>query len=284
LPLSLELLEDRIALSLVPQMVADINTSILSSNPSQLVAIGSTTYFSADDGVHGLELWKSDGTAAGTAMVKDIYPGGGNSYPSSLTNVNGKLFFRANDSSVASAKLWQSDGTPGGTVVVTNLSVGPLTKVKGTLYFSSNDGSHGQELWALVDSPTQSPTLSVSSFPATITAGAAGSFTLTAKNADGSTNTAYRNIVHFTSSDPQAVLPADYTFTAADLGVHTFSTAKQAPVGPAPPGARSVVGFSEAMVPNGVLSLLSYRLVSARSDSGRPTRTDRDDRHGPRMR
>jgi len=43
------------------------------------------------------------------------------------------------------------------------------------------------------------------------------------RNADGSTNTGYLGTVRFTSSDPQAMLPADYTFTAADAGVHTFS-------------------------------------------------------------
>jgi large repetitive protein len=39
----------------------------------------------------------------------------------------------------------------------------------------------------------------------------------------GSTETGYRGTVHFTSSDPAAVLPANYTFTGADLGTHTFS-------------------------------------------------------------
>jgi hypothetical protein len=67
------------------------------------------------------------------------------------------------------------------------------------------------------------PGMAVSGFPATITAGVAGSFTVTAQNADGSTSTGYRGTAHFTSSDAQAVLPPDYTFTAADNGVHTFA-------------------------------------------------------------
>jgi hypothetical protein len=66
--------------------------------------------------------------------------------------------------------------------------------------------------------------LVVSGFPTTITAGATSgnSFTVTARNADGSTDTGYAGTIHFTSTDPKAVLPADYTFTAADQGTHTF--------------------------------------------------------------
>jgi hypothetical protein len=63
----------------------------------------------------------------------------------------------------------------------------------------------------------------VSGFPSSTTAGVAGSFTVTAKNADGSIDTGYTGTVHFTSSDGQAGLPADYTFTAGDGGSHTFS-------------------------------------------------------------
>jgi hypothetical protein len=66
-------------------------------------------------------------------------------------------------------------------------------------------------------------TVTASGFPASITAGMAGSLTVTAENPDGSTATNYTGTVHFTSSDPQAVLPSDYTFTPADAGVHTFS-------------------------------------------------------------
>jgi hypothetical protein len=62
------------------------------------------------------------------------------------------------------------------------------------------------------------------SFPSPVTAGTSGSLTVTAKLADGSTDIHYIGTVLFSSSDSQAVLPADYTFTAADAGVHTFST------------------------------------------------------------
>jgi len=69
----------------------------------------------------------------------------------------------------------------------------------------------------------QASSIAVSGFPSSITAGASGSITVTAKNADGTTDTQYTGTVHFTSTDSQAALPADYTFTAADAGVHTFS-------------------------------------------------------------
>jgi hypothetical protein len=62
----------------------------------------------------------------------------------------------------------------------------------------------------------------VAGFPSPTTAGVAGSFTVTAQDAYGNTATGYTGTVHFTSSDAQALLPADYTFTGADAGVHTF--------------------------------------------------------------
>src|SRR5262249_41415629 len=88
-PLSLEALEERVTPSLTPQMVLDINAVTLPSNPSGIVAVGPIAYFTSDDGVNGVELWKTDGTAAGTVLVKDINPGSASSNPSSLTNVNG---------------------------------------------------------------------------------------------------------------------------------------------------------------------------------------------------
>jgi hypothetical protein len=61
------------------------------------------------------------------------------------------------------------------------------------------------------------------SLPSSATAGDNLSMTVTALDETNSTATGYRGMVHFTSSDPQAVLPGDYTFSAADNGMHTFS-------------------------------------------------------------
>src|SRR5207249_954567 len=63
--------------------------------------------------------------------------------PSYLTNVNGTLFFTANEQA-----LWKSDGTAAGTVMVSaiNPSAG-LTNVNGTVFFAANDGVQGTELW-----------------------------------------------------------------------------------------------------------------------------------------
>jgi ELWxxDGT repeat protein len=206
-------------------MVSDITAGGFAYN-TDITNVNGTVYFRAGDGINGYELWKSDGTASGTAMVKDINPGSGSSYPNSLTNVNGTLYFRAYDG-IKGLELWKSDGTTAGTVMLGEIDVaGPvspastLANANGTLFFVGSDGVHGTELWALNTVPA--PSLDVS-FPLTTTAGSAGSFTVTAKNADETTNTGYLGRVHFTSTDPQAVLPTDYTFTAADHGVHTFT-------------------------------------------------------------
>jgi len=65
----------------------------------------------------------------------------------------------------------------------------------------------------------------VAGFPSNTAAGDPHNLTVTAMDAFGNVAVSYRGIVHLSSSDPQAVLPADYTFTAADNGVHQFSVA-----------------------------------------------------------
>src|SRR5690606_27849174 len=106
-----------------------------------------------DDGSHGDELWKTDGTVAGTVMVKDIFPGSAGCELELFTNVNGVLFFKANDG-VHGAELWKSDGTASGTVMVKDIYAGPGSSAatsfysyNGFLYFNANDGIAGRELW-----------------------------------------------------------------------------------------------------------------------------------------
>ena len=66
--------------------------------------------------------------------------------------------------------------------------------------------------------PTPGNTLFVSGFPATTVAGQVHTLTVTAQDAFGDTLTSYSGTVHFTSSDLQAGLPTDYTFTIGDQG------------------------------------------------------------------
>src|SRR5262249_61608751 len=76
---------------------------------------------------------------------------------------------------------------------------------------------------AVTVSPAAASSLVLGGYPSPTAAGAAHSFTVTARDPYGNTATGYAGTVHFTSSDGQAVLPADYAFTAADAGVHSFS-------------------------------------------------------------
>jgi S-adenosylmethionine hydrolase len=72
-------------------------------------------------------------------------------------------------------------------------------------------------------SPAAVKSLKVTGFPSPDTAGTANSVTVAAVDAYGNLVTGYTGTIHFTSSDRQASLPADYTFSAADAGSHTFS-------------------------------------------------------------
>ena len=136
-----------------PYLVKDINPTGASS-PAALTAMGSVLYFVADNGVNGRELWRSDGTGAGTQLVKDIAPGSADAQIYQLTTFDGRLYFSANDAGDGSCgELWTSDGTPDGTHKVLDSSAGVVlcsaqfTEYAGALYFNAFKAGTGNELW-----------------------------------------------------------------------------------------------------------------------------------------
>ncbi|QGJ71362.1 Hypothetical protein PBC10988_30670 [Planctomycetales bacterium 10988] len=151
-------------------LVKDIRSgsgSVVGPNKELLTAVNDTLYFLANDGTHGYELWKSD--SSGADLVKDINSGAGNgisvlavTLPDglSMVNVNGTLFFAANDGTYGE-ELWRSDEVAGAVLVedINTVVIGATAKsssprylanVSGTLYFSGSNhaySSMGAELW-----------------------------------------------------------------------------------------------------------------------------------------
>ena len=116
--------------------VANIGSS---SNPgiTKMVEMGDNLYFTADDGIHGNELWKTDGTVGGTSMVVDLSPPMCSTCQNMDSDIvelvagDSKLFF---SSTVQSAgvpdfvrELFVSDGTASGTQLVMDIFDCPLS-------------------------------------------------------------------------------------------------------------------------------------------------------------
>ena len=104
-------------------------------------------FFTADDGSTGRELWITDGTSAGTMLLKDIYPGTTSGLSSFQSRVVGNLlYFVANDG-LSGAELWVSNGTPAGTLKAKEFRAGmagsdpKFHSLNGDLYVFANDGS-----------------------------------------------------------------------------------------------------------------------------------------------
>ncbi len=109
-------------------------------------------FFSADDGRHGRELWRTDGRSGQTRLVRDLRKDGG-SDPQELASADGRLWFSADDG-IHGRELWVSDGTPLGTHLAVDLRPGragsnprAIAAYGSTVVLSADDGIHGRELW-----------------------------------------------------------------------------------------------------------------------------------------
>jgi len=113
------------------QILKDIVPDKTGSNPQWMTVVGDKVYFTATTPDAGQELWITDGTPAGTKLVKDIYEGTTGSNLFGLTSFNGKCLFFAMDidseldpvidSQTAEQWLWSSDGTEAGTMRIANV-------------------------------------------------------------------------------------------------------------------------------------------------------------------
>ncbi|WP_221393029.1 ELWxxDGT repeat protein [Dyadobacter sp. NIV53] len=136
------------------------------SYPGNFANFNGVRYMPADDGINGRELWKTDGTSAGTVLVKDVIPGQAGSNPEQLTKVNGNLFFVSNEK-----EIWKTNGTAAGTVLVKNVvqaasdHIEGLIDVNGVLYFGVVSSGGTLRLWKC--DGTAAGTVQVTSFPST---------------------------------------------------------------------------------------------------------------------
>lgn len=115
-------------------------------------------YFRANDGTNGSELWKSNGTEAGTVMVRDIRTGAAGSFPHNFVSFKNHLYFLAQGS--VFAELWRTDGTSNGTTKVTDLNTSMSYSAKeiavymDTLFFI---GASDRRLYRTGDGLTVTP-------------------------------------------------------------------------------------------------------------------------------
>src|SRR5207244_6758749 len=146
----------------------------------EMADLSGTLLLSVQDGgsgYQGVELWKSDGTSAGTTVVAGVEA------LSPFTVIGGTAFFEGEDATTPDFELFKTDGTSAGTVWVKPGTAEShpenLTNVNGTLFFSAYDPAHGFELWK--SDGTAGGTVQVKD----IEPGSAGSFPVSLTNVNG---------------------------------------------------------------------------------------------------
>lgn len=118
--------------------------------------LGDGTVFAANDGVHGVEPWFSDGTEAGTYLLRDIAAGEASSmlprFDREATAFAGGFVYFVADDGVRGRELWRTDG--GSAVLARDIAPGRASStptrmraIGDAVYFSADDGVHGRELW-----------------------------------------------------------------------------------------------------------------------------------------
>ncbi len=128
-----------------------------------LMNLGDLLIFSADDGEHGREVWRTDGTVDGTFMLVDSVPGGDDGLRSSstdvkerMTRIGDSLYF--SDDNPNRQWIWRTDGTREGTVRIDTdplRQVNELSALNDEILIAGNDGILGLEFWKLGPTATE---------------------------------------------------------------------------------------------------------------------------------
>jgi len=137
-------------------VVKDVTTGTepgASSDPGPFFDLGHTTVFFASDGIHGRELWRSDGTGAGTVLVKDVAPGPADGVATIGHAADGVLYFPG-----AEGGLWRSDGTAAGTSRLADLTPWRIIADGNRLYVAVLVGYESVDLFR-IDLPGGATTL-----------------------------------------------------------------------------------------------------------------------------
>ncbi len=140
-----------------PVQVADLNTTRYDNGDpffgTEFVELGGAVYFTASDILYGTELWKTDGTDAGTVRMTDLCPGSCDSFPRHLTVVGSSLYFAADDGAHGT-ELWITNGTDAGTRMIKDAvpglgssQPGALRELGGRVFYAASDPAAGAELW-----------------------------------------------------------------------------------------------------------------------------------------
>lgn len=144
--------------SIGTNMLVDIYIGTGSSGPKDFIEVNNFVYFTAYEYDLGAgtgaarELWRTNGTAAGTGQIKDINPGMGSSTPEFLTKVGQNIIFSADDGTNG-REVWVSDGTTAGTIMLKDINLSGssdpegFTIAGGEIFFFADDGVNGTELW-----------------------------------------------------------------------------------------------------------------------------------------
>lgn len=133
--------------------IADLGPGARVNEPYSTVVIAGMMFFIVSDpNAFQFQLWRSDGTPAGTLPLTRSWT------RPFMTNLHGALVFYRDDV-FTQRHLWTSDGTVAGTHLITAIraegegqyatcDVGDIIATQARVFFAANDGTNGCELWS----------------------------------------------------------------------------------------------------------------------------------------